>query len=225
MSTAVSPLTRQRLLAAASELFAERGFHGTKARDIAVRAGVNLAAANYHFGSKKELYLAVLRAQFAEVRALLRRRGATKSPRQLSRLSRVDTEALLRARVQAMLDLLIGPPPSLHSTLMQREMAEPSEALPVIVAEFIDPMVEEMQHLVAQLAPRLGRDAVTRCVRSLMGQALFYRFAMPALLQMMERSSYPRGLARQLAAHITAFSLGGIERLAGTRGVRRRHAG
>src|SRR5262249_56597881 len=56
--------TRQRLLAAASELFAAQGYHGTTVREIAQRAGVNLAAGNYHFGSKRELYLEVLRAYF-----------------------------------------------------------------------------------------------------------------------------------------------------------------
>ncbi|HUI27186.1 MAG TPA: CerR family C-terminal domain-containing protein [Candidatus Kryptonia bacterium] len=222
MPTTVSLATRHRLLAAASQLFAERGFHGTKARDIAMRAGVNLAAANYHFGSKRELYLAVLRQQFAETRALLQRRGAVKPPAELNQLSRAEAETMLRARTQAMLDLLIGPPPGLHGTLMHREMVEPSEALPVIVAEFIQPMVDETAAIIAHLAPRLDRDTIARCVRSLMGQALFYRFAMPAMLQMMGRSAYPRGLARQLAIHITKFSLAGIDRLAA--GPRRRHA-
>jgi len=219
---AVSPATRHRLIAAASQLFAERGFHGTKARDIAARAGVNLAAANYHFGSKKELYLVVLREQFAQIRALLRRRGATKPSAELNRLSRAQVEALLQARTQAMLDLLIGPPPGLHGTLMHREMVEPSEALPVIVTEFIQPMVDETAQIIARLAPRLDRETIARCVRSLMGQALFYRFAMPAMLQMMGRSSYPRGLARSLAAHITTFSLRGIDRIAAGRARRRR---
>ncbi len=68
---------KARLIAAASALFAERGFHGTKARDIAARAGVNLAASNYRYGSKKDLYLEVLRAQFAEFRSLLARPSGT----------------------------------------------------------------------------------------------------------------------------------------------------
>jgi len=76
VTTKAIPDTRERLIAAASQLFAERGFHGTKARDIATRAGVNLAAGNYHYGSKKTLYLEVLRAQFAETRALLEATGA-----------------------------------------------------------------------------------------------------------------------------------------------------
>ena len=64
--------TRDRVLRAATELFAERGFHGTKVRDIAARAGANVAAGNYHFGSKRDLYLEVLRALFAEVRGTAR---------------------------------------------------------------------------------------------------------------------------------------------------------
>jgi AcrR family transcriptional regulator len=206
--------TRERLIAAASALFAERGFHGTKVRDIARRAGVNLAAGNYHYGSKKALYLEVLRAQFAEIQALLARRGATKPAGALGRLSRAAVMRLFQARAQAMLDLLIGPPPGLHATLMQREMTDPSEALPVIVEEFIAPMVREMEEIVAHLAPGLGRGEVERCVFSIMGQALFYRFTMPATLKMWGVPQYPRGLARQLAEHITEFSLGGLARVA-----------
>lgn len=51
----------ERLLHAASELFARTGFRGATVRDIAQSAGANVAAANYHFGSKEALYLDVLR--------------------------------------------------------------------------------------------------------------------------------------------------------------------
>ena len=57
--------TRTRLLEAGAALFAAQGFHGTTVREIAERAGVNLAAGHYHFGSKRELYLEVFRAHFA----------------------------------------------------------------------------------------------------------------------------------------------------------------
>jgi TetR/AcrR family transcriptional regulator, regulator of cefoperazone and chloramphenicol sensitivity len=205
--------TKQRLLASASALFAEHGFHGTTMRDIAARAGVNLASSNYHYGSKKALYLAVLRSQFAEVRALLARRRATRSAGELARLPRATLVALLQARARTMLDLLLGPPPGLHGTLMLREMTDPSEALPVIVEEFISPMLRETEALVAQLAPDLNRRAVERCAFSIVGQALFYRFTMPATLQLLQIDGYPRGFAQECAAHIAEFSLGGLEQL------------
>jgi AcrR family transcriptional regulator len=52
--------TRLALLDAAEVLFADRGFAATSMREIAAEAGVNLAAANYHFGSKRGLMEAVL---------------------------------------------------------------------------------------------------------------------------------------------------------------------
>jgi len=214
--------TKGRLLAAASELFAERGFHRTTVRDIAARARVNVAAGNYHYGSKKALYLAVLRAQFADVRATLRARGAEVPEGELRRLARRQLVALLRARVNVMLDLLIGPPPGVHGTLMHREMCDPSEALAVIVDEFILPMTGEMRAIATRLAPGAERKTVDRCVFSVVGQALFYRFTMPAMLRMLGVPAYPRGLARELAAHITEFSLGGLERMA-ARGGRHGH--
>lgn len=53
------PDTASRILDTAEQLFAERGFSETSLRTITTRAGVNLAAVNYHFGSKKELVQAV----------------------------------------------------------------------------------------------------------------------------------------------------------------------
>ena len=51
--------TRQRILDAAERLFAQRGFHGVSIRDITGEAGVDVALANYHFGSKQGLLEAV----------------------------------------------------------------------------------------------------------------------------------------------------------------------
>src|SRR3954451_20056019 len=55
--------TRARLLEAAGEEFAEKGYDGATVRSICARAEVNLAAVNYHFGDKEQLYTqAVLEA-------------------------------------------------------------------------------------------------------------------------------------------------------------------
>lgn len=52
--------TKTRILDAAEKLFADKGFNGTSLREITSQAEVNLAAVNYHFGSKKELIKAVM---------------------------------------------------------------------------------------------------------------------------------------------------------------------
>src|SRR3989475_11284878 len=53
--------TRTRILDAAEELFMQHGFEGASMRMLTAKAGVNLAAGNYHFGSKHALIEAVLR--------------------------------------------------------------------------------------------------------------------------------------------------------------------
>jgi len=216
--------TRERLIAAASGLFAERGFRATTARDIAERAGVNLAAGHYHYGSKKELYLEVLRAQFEKISTKLARRGGSRPAAEIDRLGRDELVQMLVRRVQVMLDILIGPPPGLHGALMQREMADPSEALPMIVTEFIDPMMRETERIVARLAPSLPVDEVERCALSIMSQAVFYRMAMPAFLHRKGWKSYPPGFGADLARHIAEFSLGGMERVVAKQSGRRRRA-
>ena len=87
--------TKERILDAAERLFADNGFPATSMRDITQEAGVNLAAVNYHFGSKEALMIAVLERTTAPVnRARLER---------LDRLeaaaggAAVPTEQLVRA--------------------------------------------------------------------------------------------------------------------------------
>lgn len=212
-TAAIVRATPERLLAAATELFAQHGFHGTSIRDIAERAGANVAAGHYHYGSKEGLYLEVLRGQFAAVRTELARHGVNPPPMALRRASRRTLIALLQARITTILEFLLGPPPSPHGQLMLREMCDPTDAMPLIVAEFIAPQVQEMEQVVGRLVPGAGRETVTRTVFSIMGQVLFYRFTMPMTLLLRGETKYPRDFARHTARHILRFSLHGLDGL------------
>src|SRR3982750_1807325 len=57
---ATSAGTKTRILDAGERLFVEHGFEATSLRSLPPAAGVNLAAVHYHFGSKEELFQAVL---------------------------------------------------------------------------------------------------------------------------------------------------------------------
>ncbi len=61
--------TRERILSAALEAFAEQGFDGATTRDIATRAGVNLGLLPYHFGDKSGLWKAAVERAFAEMQS------------------------------------------------------------------------------------------------------------------------------------------------------------
>ena len=208
--------TKARVLRAASELFAERGFHGTKIREIAARAGANVAAGHYHFGSKRDLYVEVLRQCFPEVRGTLERSGVQPTPAALARMSRPALERLIEKRMGVMMSTLLGPPPSAHGTLMLREMLDPSDALPIVVAEFVEPMLRETAAIVRRLAPGLDEERLRLCVTSIMGQAVFYRATLPVTLRVFGLGeSFTPAFIRRLASHVADFSTGGIARVAG----------
>jgi AcrR family transcriptional regulator len=59
--------TRDALLAAGTELFADRGYDGVPVSAIAHKAGVNKAMINYHFGGKRKLYLTIVSATFGDI--------------------------------------------------------------------------------------------------------------------------------------------------------------
>jgi len=61
--------TKDRILGAAEELFAQQGFGGTSLRQVTARADVNIAAVNYHFGSKENLVNEVFRRRMDEMSA------------------------------------------------------------------------------------------------------------------------------------------------------------
>src|SRR4030095_7890590 len=72
--------TREALIAAGTELFAERGYDGVPVAAVAHKAGVNKAMINYHFGGKRKLYLAILSATFADIVAGVERLAESPQP-------------------------------------------------------------------------------------------------------------------------------------------------
>lgn len=86
---------RDRLFLAAERLVAERGFEAVTSRDITAAAGANLAAINYHHGSKNALLLEIFRVRAAELNrertVLLKRAVAVEAP---------DVREILRALVE-----------------------------------------------------------------------------------------------------------------------------
>ena len=87
--------TEERILDAAERLFADHGFPATSMRDITHEAAVNLAAVNYHFGSKEALMIAVLERTTAPInRTRLRRLDELEAA---GGDTPVDTEQIVRA--------------------------------------------------------------------------------------------------------------------------------
>lgn len=98
------PTTHEKILDAAEKLFADNGFRGTSLRQITHLAGVNLAAVNYHFGSKEALYVEVISRRV--------------DPLNVARLARLD-EAIAAAGAQPpplgqVMEILVRPVFEVH---------------------------------------------------------------------------------------------------------------
>jgi AcrR family transcriptional regulator len=92
--------TTSRILSTATRLFAAQGYDGTSTKDICERAGVNIAAIHYHFGSKENLYHSIIE-QFATERLDFARK--TLQPPQNIDDFKVRLEIFLRQTLETMI--------------------------------------------------------------------------------------------------------------------------
>ena len=91
--------TKDRILDTAEEIFADRGFAAASLREITRKAGVNLAAVNYHFGSKERL-----------IQAVMARRLGPLNRERLVLLERIlENVGTARPPVEAIVEAFIGP--------------------------------------------------------------------------------------------------------------------
>lgn len=213
MQTANSPITaapetRQRLLEAAGEIFAARGYRQATVREICRLAQANLAAVNYHFRDKEGLYAAVL--EEAHQRAL------EKYP-----LDRPDYEALppagrLHVFISHVIFKLFGADMTAHRfKLMAWEMVEPTAALDTLVANIIRPLEQRLAAIVRELlGPGVSDEQIRLCEISIMGQCLHHRHAQPVIRRLFPDQQYGPENLHKLADHITQFSLQALKGLA-----------
>ncbi len=122
-----SPTTCDRILDAAERLFADEGFHATSLRQITQAADANLAAVNYHFGSKQALILAVFRRRLDA----LNKARLTRLDAALTDSDRPDLEEILEAFIVPALAFTHGSEDAGHlfMRILMRAFAERDDQL------------------------------------------------------------------------------------------------
>lgn len=196
--------TRAKLIAAAGEVFAERGYYNATVREICMRAGVNIASVNYHFGDKLGLYTEVLRGAVRSV-------GHDAVRPVLDQ--QVRPEDALRAVIRLFLGRTFGRDrPSLPLRLMRHELIQPTPALSQVVDEVIRPNYDRIRAIVGLLLGLPPDHETTRlCTHSIMGQVIFYPHAAPMIARLWPQAKMtPQRLAK-IADHIADFSLAYIQ--------------
>ena len=206
---AVKPehLTRTRILDAAEELFMQHGFEGTSMRQLTSRAGVNLAAVNYHFGSKDAL-----------IEAVFRRRLDPMNAARLAELAKLDASGSLSP--EAIIRAFVGPSLRLvedaksggrnFTRLLGRTYTEPSKTLRALIGQMYAPTMERYKAALERALPQMPREELVWRMHFMFG-TLAYTLAATDTVQLIAGCKpEDRYDAQLLEERLTAFLLAGL---------------
>ena len=161
------PATADKILDAAEQLFASHGFAATSLRSITSKAGVNLAAVNYHFGSKE----ALIQAMFARLLDPL----VSKFPQMLAALQgsedTVDLEGILHVLVDQM--TADGRHLALSMKLVALAFSQGQERLKAYLQERCAEVLQACRQLLIKACPDLPMADVFWRVYFMLGSVLF----------------------------------------------------
>jgi AcrR family transcriptional regulator len=198
---------KERLLNEAEVLFAKKGYDAVSVREITTSARCNLAAVNYHFGNKQNLYLEVFRARWM---------GRAKRVQECFRKSLAEhgsssPTAVAEALAQA---FLLGPlsdeERQRHHQLMTRELGQPTEAFQLVAEQVLRPFFKELAHtLRPYMSKKLGEEQVMLNVLSMFSVVLYFSFAGVAVTRITGRQ-YDSAFKARLVNHIVEFCRGGL---------------
>jgi len=168
--------TKARILDAAEALFMEHGFEATSLRSITATAAVNLAAVNYHFGSKEELFQAVLT-----------RRLDPMNQARVSLLDKLEADAAAQPLAcEQILTALLTPALTLARDpqrggknflkLLGRAYADPAPFIRQFLSEQYAQMIARFKAAFGRALPQLPRKELSWRLHFIMG-ALSYTLA------------------------------------------------
>jgi AcrR family transcriptional regulator len=183
-----SEITRHRVIDAAIEAFGMEGFERTSTRALVERAGTNLVAIHYHFGSKKAVY----RAAAQHIADVLRERNRTPLERARRTLERprVSRRELIEGVCDLFDDLvamaLAGGLPECWRRFLAREQLEPSGTGAFdAIFKAIQPSFETMFALVGRVLDRPPDDPEVRLLATMIfGQVSVFRTNRAAALRL-----------------------------------------
>ncbi|HYD55376.1 MAG TPA: TetR/AcrR family transcriptional regulator [Burkholderiales bacterium] len=202
--------TRTRILDVAEELFMQLGFEGTSMRVLTTKAGVNLAAVNYHFGSKDAL-----------IEAVFRRRLDPMNAQRIKELDELEAQAKGKAlEPDAVIRAFVRPGLShLEDTkgggrnfirLLGRTYTEPNKPIRVLIGQLYAPAMERYKKALERALPQMQRDELVWRMHFMFG-TLAYTLAATDTVQLIAGCKpEDRYDARLLEDRLTAFLTAGL---------------
>lgn len=162
--------TKHRILDAAEHLFAANGYRGTSLRTITAAAEANLAAVNYHFGSKQALIEAVIERRIVPLNRLRMRRLEEVRDTAHEQGVQATARQVMAAFVEPSLAFRAsGPGARDFITLIGRALAEPDATVRNIFIGHIRPVVELLEECLAEALPDLPAHVLTWRLQFILG--------------------------------------------------------
>jgi AcrR family transcriptional regulator len=198
-----SATTKERILTAAEALFAQRGFEGASLRQLTAAAGVNLAAVNYHFGSKDNLVEEVFKRRLDQLNA--RRLAALK---QVAGQPETTLEDVLSAFIRPALDLSHDGGGGLFMRVLARAFAEHDDSLRKFLSDNYGHVMRQFTTEFARLLPHLSKEELYWRIDLVTG-ALTHAMSGFGIIQ--RKSDVSETTHReQTAAHLIRFAAAGL---------------
>ncbi|MCX7555388.1 TetR family transcriptional regulator [Xanthomonadaceae bacterium JHOS43] len=196
--------TKERILSVAEALFAEHGFAGTSLRLVTSQADVNLAAVNYHFGSKDNLVAEVFRRRMDE---MSRARLELLESARLVEGDRLD--AVLRAFIEPALALSLDRDGgAAFVRVLARAYAERNDRLRKFLSDNYGHVLREFSRAIAECMPQLSKEALYWRLDFLAG-ALTYAMADFGLLRRGDNTD-EKSHCERAASELVAFAAAGF---------------
>ena len=197
-------LAKERLLGVAEQLFAERGFEGTSVRQLTAKADCNVAAINYHFGGKEQLYREIF-VRHMDILRDLRINAIEK----VMKKSNVSLEELLHAFVKSFIKPLLNEKSSNSLLeLMNREMLDPHLPRNLFVEKIVIPTFSVFGKALMQLCSAIDETKARLVIHSIVGQ-LVHIIHIQKMFNAEERAAFVMDV-ESLLDHIVKFSAAGI---------------
>ncbi len=200
-----SSAVKLAILKAAGEIFVEKGYRAATIRQICLHAGVNVAAVNYYFGNKKQLYSAVLN-HYKDA-------AYEKYPLTHGIRNNDSPRAKIASFINAMMMRIFEDDHTpWFGKLLLRELIEPTGELDALIKTHFRPSFLQLASYVQGI---LGHSAtqteVYLCAMSIFGQCLYFCNSPSVTRQIMKKKNFSRWEIDMFTEHITRFSLAALE--------------
>jgi len=204
---AAKPSTKEALLDAAEALFGERGYEAVGIRQIVERAGANLAAIKYHFGSKQELYNETVRRLLARANAVENIWAPLEGPFTGPEEAAETLGVFIGRHCQRVLE---GGASTVAARLFLMEAIWPSECFDDVIEEHFKPSLKRLERTVRAINPRIPEEEAATVANSVIAPMAYQRIYRRIIDSIEDGSAPAEGHALRLARTISAFVIRGI---------------